>query len=231
MKIFAISDLHLSINNPKPMDIFGPVWSNYLEQIIDSWNEKIKDEDIVLIAGDISWAMILEDAKKDIDFISKLKGKKIIIRGNHDYWWKSITQVRNLLPKNMFALQNDCICIDGYVFCGSRGWQVPEKNVCSVEDKKIYDRELIRMELSLNQAQQKYPNLEKYVLIHYPPFNSKYEDSDFTKLFEKYNVKKVIYGHLHGTECRSQKLVVKNKIEYYLTSCDLVNNELVLIKG
>lgn len=231
MKIFAISDLHLSINSPKPMDIFGPVWSNYLDQIISSWNEKVSEEDIVLIAGDISWAMILSDAKKDLDFISNLKGKKIIIRGNHDYWWKSITQVRNILPQNMFAIQNDCLNIGDFVFCGSRGWQVPEKTFNNLEDKKIFDRELIRMELSLSSADKKFPNLEKYVLIHYPPFNSKYEDSEFTKLFEKYNVKKVIYGHLHGRDCRSQKLIVKNGIEYHLTSCDLVNNNLVLIEG
>ena len=109
MKVFAISDLHLSVNNPKPMDIFGPAWENYIEKIFVDWREKVGEEDLVLLAGDFSWAMKLENTKEDFALLSSLPGKKIIIRGNHDYWWKSISAVRAFLPQNFYAIQNDAI--------------------------------------------------------------------------------------------------------------------------
>ena len=150
MKVYAISDLHLSINNPKPMDIFGENWDNYVDLIVKNWNRKVKENDIVLIAGDISWAMKFEDVLNDLDYISKLKGKKVLLKGNHDYWWHSISNLRNALPANMYAIQNDAIKIDNIVICGSRGWIAPEDNKFkSDEDEKLYKRELIRMELSL----------------------------------------------------------------------------------
>ena len=149
MKVFAISDLHLSINNPKPMDIFGPVWQGYLDKIFEDWKAKVSDEDLVLLAGDFSWAMKLEDTKEDFALLSSLPGKKIIIRGNHDYWWKSISAVRAFLPQNFYAIQNDAIKFGDIVVCGTRGWMVPERNSeQSEENKKIYDREVIRLELT-----------------------------------------------------------------------------------
>lgn len=230
MKIFAISDLHLSINTNKPMNIFGPVWQDHFAVISKDWLSKVKDDDIVLIAGDISWGMKLEEAIEDIKEIAKLSGKKIFIRGNHDYWWKSISAVRQSLPKDIFALQNDAIKFDNYIICGTRGWTVPEGSEQSVEDKKIFDREVIRLELSLKSAEKLRQNKEKLVcMIHYPPFNSKLEDSEFTKLMEKYNVDVVVYGHLHGKSGRTLNYVQKNGIDYYLTSCDKVNNTLVTI--
>lgn len=232
MKIYAISDLHLSINNPKPMNIFGPVWDNYINTIITDWKEKVTDEDVVLIPGDISWAMKFEDAKPDIEFISNLPGKKIMIRGNHDYWWKSISSVRTLLNKNFYALQNDHITIGEYIFCGTRGWQVPEK-IQSKEDEKIFKREVLRLGLSLQSAkkeQEKLKGTKIICLIHFPPFNSRFQESEFTKLFNKYSVDAVIYGHLHGNCSRSEKLIKIKNIPYYLTSCDQVDNKLVEIK-
>lgn len=232
MKIYSISDLHLSINNPKPMDIFGPAWDNYLPTIMNDWEKKVCDEDVVLIAGDISWAMKFEDAKPDINLIASLPGKKIIIRGNHDYWWKSISAVRGLLPDNFYALQNDHVSIDKYIFCGTRGWQVPER-FQSKEDEKIYKRELMRLELSLQSAKKEQELMESdskiICLIHYPPFNSRYKESEFTKLFDKYGVNSVVYGHIHGNKSRSQKLVKINNISYYLTSCDQIDNNLIEI--
>lgn len=228
MKIFAISDLHLSINNPKPMNIFGPTWDNYLDTIRNDWQKKVKDNDIVVIAGDTSWAMTLENAIVDLNYISNLgKGKKIIIRGNHDYWWNTISKVRASLPQDMFALQNDSIKIGKYVFCGSRGWILPELKPLDEQDQKIVDRETIRLEMSLKSAQQQKQEGDEIICImHYPPFNSKREDSPFTKLIEKYGVKKVIYGHLHGTS-KSDLVVNKNGVKYFLTSCDKVNNLLI----
>ena len=117
MKVFSISDLHLSINNPKPMNIFGPVWNNYLEEIFENWDKQISSEDIVLIAGDISWAMRLDDAVPDIQLISRLKGRKVFLRGNHDYWWHSISAIRKILPPDMYAVQNDCVRIDNCLIC------------------------------------------------------------------------------------------------------------------
>lgn len=231
MKVFAISDLHLSISTPKPMDVFGGAWENYLEKIVEDWNNKVTNDDIVLIAGDISWAMKLEDALLDLQWISKLKGKKILIRGNHDYWWKSVSGIRSLLPDSMYILQNDSLVLNNIIFCGTRGWAVPEYMTQQNEDdKKIYNRELLRLELSLKSAKQKQKNNEPIIaLIHYPPFNSRLEDSEFTKLFEQYGVTKVIYGHLHGKDARVVLHHTKNNVEYYLTSCDKLNNKLIQI--
>ena len=231
MKIFAISDLHLSINSDKPMNIFGPVWDGYLDKIKNSWS-CVKDDDVVLIAGDHSWAMKMADALPDLDYIAGLgKGHKIIIKGNHDYWWSSISALRKELPLGMYALQNDAVKIGDYIFCGSRGWTVPEQAHKTADDEKIYKREAIRLELSLQDAKRIQTNNEKIiVLMHYPPFNSKLEDSDFTKLFEKYEIETVVYGHLHSYDKKQQLITYKNNVKYYLTSCDLVGNELIEIK-
>ena len=190
MKVFAISDLHLSINNPKPMDIFGPVWDGYLDKIFSDWKEKVSEEDLILIAGDFSWAMKLEETKEDFNLLKDLPGKKVIIRGNHDYWWKSISAVRAILPPNFYAVQNDALKFDNIIVCGTRGWMVPEKNVIMTpENKKIYDREVIRLELTLQSAEKLRKEGDKVIcMIHYPPTNFARDDSDFTSLIEKYKV-------------------------------------------
>ena len=230
MKVFSISDLHLSTTSNKPMNIFGPVWEGHFEQICEDWKEKVGNDDIVLIAGDISWAMKLEDAEKDLLLISNLSGKKVIIRGNHDYWWKSLQAIRSVLPSDVFVVQNDCVKIGHYIICGTRGWAVSEDGVYSEEDKKIYDRELIRLELSLQSAVKVRNENDKLIcMIHFPPFNSKREESGFTKLIEKYGVDKVVYGHLHGKHVKADKIVILNNVEYILTSCDQVENKLVEI--
>lgn len=230
MKIFAIGDLHLSTNVEKPMDIFGPGWENHFERICNDWNEKVSENDLVLIPGDISWGMYLEEAQADLDLIASLKGKKIITRGNHDYWWKSITAVRSALKPNLYALQNDAIRFDGVVVCGTRGWTVPEKDFKNEEDEKIYKRELIRLELGLQALEKLYVEGDKrIVMIHYPPFNAKMLPSDFTRLCEKYKIDYVVYGHLHGKNCRCKLKLVQNNVTYLLTSCDQVNCEIVSV--
>lgn len=232
MKVYAISDLHLSINSNKPMNIFGPVWDGYLEKIEESWKEKgVTDDDIVLIAGDLSWAMKLNDAIADLEYISQMgKGKKVVIRGNHDYWWSSISALRGVLPYGMYALQNDAVKIGDYIICGTRGWTVPEVAHKTPEDEKIYKREVIRLELSLQDAKRLQTNNETIIcMMHYPPFNSKLEDSDYTQLFEKYGISTVVYGHLHSYDKKQKLVVTKNGVTYYLTSCDLVNNQLIRI--
>lgn len=231
MKLFAISDLHISTNTDKPMDVFGGNWVNYLEKIKADWSNKVTDEDVVLIGGDISWAMDIEDAEKDLLSFAHLNGKKVIIKGNHDYWWSGITKVRDILPDNFFALQNDSLRFDGVVICGSRCWSVPGAPDFGEHDMKIYRRETERLRLSLNSANKLKQEGDKLVaLIHYPPFNVKRENSAFTDVFEEYGVDTVVYGHLHGKNVRADKVVVKNGITYYLTSCDQVENKLVEIK-
>ena len=226
MRIFALSDLHLSINNPKPMDIFGPAWDNYVDKVKENWNNIITNDDVVIVGGDISWAMYLLDAVPDFEFIRTLNGKIVFVRGNHDYWWKSISAVRSVLPTEMYAIQNDSIKFDNIIICGTRGWTVPENQTHKTEeDEKIYNRELIRLKLALESAKSKQLQGDKIIcVLHYPPFNSKYEDSDFTKLIEEYGVKNVVYGHLHGKDCRAELKKIKNGVTYYLTSCDLVGN-------
>lgn len=231
MKIYAISDLHMAVSVEKPMDIFGGNWVGYMDKIIADWQQKVTDEDLVLIGGDISWAMYIQDAKKDLETIKDLPGKKILIKGNHDYWWSGITKVRDMIPENFFALQNDSLKFDKYVICGSRCWSVPGSPDFKEQDMKIYLRETERLKLSLKKASELREEGDKLIaLIHYPPFNVKREDSNFTKLFEEYGVDVVIYGHLHGKNVRSDKLFVKNGIKYYLTSCDQTENKLLEIE-
>ena len=231
MKIFAISDLHMSNANSKPMDIFGVKWVDYIDKIKADWTLKVTDEDLVLIGGDISWAMDLPDALIDIFSLENLPGKKVIVRGNHDYWWKSISRVRQGLPKGFYALQNDSLKFGNVILCGSRAWCVEGSPDFKEQDRKIYLREVERLRLALKSAEKiKQDGDEIYCLIHFPPFNVRRENSLFTQLFEEYGVKKVIYGHLHGKDSRADLKVLKNGVEYYLTSCDLVDNKLVLIK-
>ncbi len=232
MKVFAISDLHLCLSGAKPMDIFGGAWENYLEEIKTDWNQKVSNEDIVLMAGDMSWALKLEEATKDLEYLESLNGKKIIVRGNHDYWWKSISALRKELPKSIYPLQNDAIKHENYIFCGTRGWNLPEPNKpYTEEDEKLYKREAIRLELSLMSAKAlKTKENDKIIcLIHYPPFNSKLDENEFTKLLQKYDVNKVVYGHLHGKNSRAINYININGIDYFLTSCDKLNNKLIQI--
>lgn len=231
MKIFAISDLHISTNTNKPMDVFGGNWVGYLEKIYAEWESKVSDDDLVLIAGDISWAMSIDDAVKDISTFAALKGKKIIIKGNHDYWWSGIGKVRDSLPESVYALQNDSVKIGDVVICGSRGWTVPGAPDFTEQDMKLYKRETERLRLSLSSAKKLAENGEKIIaMIHYPPFNVRRESSAYTDIFEEFGVDSVIYGHLHGKDVRADKFLIKNGIKYYLTSCDLVDNKLTEIK-
>ena len=231
MKIFAISDLHLSVNNSKPMDIFGPVWDGYLDKIFSQWKNLVSSDDLVLMAGDLSWAMKLEEVVPDIDLLKNLPGKKIIIRGNHDYWWKSISSLRALLPTDFYAIQNDALKFDNVIVCGTRGWKGVEKYPTLLdEDKKIFHREVLRLGMTLENASKLRQEGDKLVcMIHYPPVDIFRNDSPFSELIKKYKVDAVIYGHLHGQKGLTTYFE-KDGIPYYLTSCDIVENNLTEIK-
>ena len=227
MKVFAISDLHLAGMSNKPMNVFGSIWDNYVDKIAKSWDELVSEDDVVLLAGDLSWAMRMEDVREDIEFTSKMRGKKVLLKGNHDYWWQTITKVRNILPNDMYAVQNDCIRIGNLLICGSRGWTCPNSVDFSADDKKLYLRESERLNLSLMEMDKMRKEGDVVVgMMHYPPFNVKRENSNFTEIFEKYGVKHVVYGHLHGKDSLTTKKFIKNDVNYYLTSCDLAGFEL-----
>jgi len=230
-KVYAISDPHLSANADKPMDIFGPNWDNHWQKIKEDWVKHVKEDDLVLVPGDISWAMYLEEAKDDLNAIGALPGKKVILRGNHDYWWKSISAVRSILPEDMFAVQNDVVRFDDVLVCGTRGWTVPEYKHKTAEDEKIFKREVLRLELSLKNMQAERKEGDFVIAItHYPPINARRAVSEFALLFEQYKVDAVVYGHLHGSDSRTELYFERNGIKYYLTSCDLVDHKMTLIR-
>lgn len=222
MALYTISDLHLGFNVEKPMDIFGDKWKNHSEKIRENWINKITDEDMVLIAGDISWSLKEQDSKYDLDWINELPGKKIISKGNHDYWWGSISKL-NAMYENTKFLQNNFYVYEDYAICGTRGWMCPAGDKYTTKDEKIYNREQIRLRLSLEAAKKK--GFEKIiVMLHYPPTNEKFEESEFTKIIKEYAVERVIYGHLHGPVLLGNVLNgYLDGIEYILSSSDYID--------
>lgn len=226
--IYAISDLHLDYTKEKNMDVFGDNWQDYEERILKNW-DIISDDDLVLIAGDVSWAMRLEDAKIDLDRIDILKGRKLILKGNHDYWWTSLNKVREMNFNTIEFLQNDAFIYNGVKICGTRGWISRDDKDFSEHDEKIFKRELLRMELSLQKKlDQEYS--QTIVMMHYPPFDKNNNPNEFEELFKKYDVSKVIYGHIHGKYAFFMPEGVINGIEYFCTSADKLEFKPVLIK-
>ncbi len=216
MRLFAIADLHLPGGKNKPMDVFGRHWEGHFEKICASWREKVTGEDIVLLPGDLSWAMQMEEAMADLRRIGALPGRKILLRGNHDYWWGSIGRLREQLPPGMYALQNDALSLDGWTFAGSRGWTHPDGR--NMEDRKIYDRELIRLGMSLDRARSLGGRL--VVMCHYPPLDENHRDTPVSLLIREYRPTDVVYGHLHGASLRSAFNGEKDGIRYHCVSCD-----------
>jgi predicted phosphohydrolase len=226
MSIFVIGDLHLSFSTDKPMDIFGDNWKDHYKKIKKDWIEKVKEDDLILIAGDTSWAINLEEADIDFKWIDNLPGKKIVIKGNHDYWWTTLKKMNGLYDSIKF-INNNYYEYNGIGICGSRGWICPRDAEFTEHDTKIYNREVNRMETSIKKA--KAAGIEEIlVMMHYPPTNDKHEESKFTELFDKEKIKNVFYGHLH-TEL-SFKAGIKgkyNETNYYLTSCDYLKFKLL----
>jgi len=197
MALYAIGDLHLSFSTDKPMDVFGPQWNKHYEKIQKNWIEYVSTDDTVLIPGDISWAMHLRDAKEDLDWIMKLPGRKILLRGNHDYWWTSLKKMNSAYPDHIF-LQNNHASYNEFAICGTRGWICPNGLAGEGRDNKIYQREITRFEMSLKSAKDE--GWKRIIaMLHYPPTNEKFESSGFTELIKEYGVETVLYGHLHNS--------------------------------
>ena len=228
MRIFAIGDLHLSSSINKPMNIFGDNWENHDKKIFDYWIDNVDDEDVVFVVGDISWATKIDDAKMDLDIIEKMPGKKIFIRGNHDYWWSTATALNKLYSNSdkMVFMNTNYIRLDKYAVCGTRGWKTPLDERFEEKDNSIYIREAKRLELSLEQAKK--DGCEDFiVLLHYPPSNSNYDDTLFLDVIKKYKPKCVIYGHIHGEESFPFGINGKfDEVDYHLVSCDFLDFKL-----
>ena len=200
------------------MTIFGEHWNDHWHRIKASWLSLVSAEDTVILCGDISWAMHLDDALADLNEIADLPGKKIVLRGNHDYWWSALGKVRAALPNGCFALQNDCFTIDNISVCGSRGWVCPGSSAYSeTKDRAIYERELIRLRMSLNRLPE---GTVRILMLHFPPFNEKRQDSGFTQLAEEYGINYLIYAHLHNKACLGAFEGERNGIQYSLCSAD-----------
>ncbi len=230
MNIYAISDLHLSNTADKPMDIFGGNWDNHFEKIKADWLATVAPDDVVLIAGDTSWAMKLQDALVDLQAIAPLPGKKVFVRGNHDYWWNGISKLRAAAPENCYFLQTDALKIENVVLVGSRGWTCLGSSDYTEQDEKLYLREGERFRLALAEGDKLCAEGDKkLVLMHYPPFNVKQEDTHFTQMFEEHGVEKVVFGHIHGAAYFPLK-TEKNGVEYILTSCDKLHFKLLKIQ-
>ena len=233
MSIYAISDLHLSFGDNKPMDIFGETWENHAEKIKENWIKKVKQDDLVLLPGDFSWAMYLEDTYKDFGYLNTLPGKKLLLKGNHDYWWTTLKKMRTYLEENNFKdidfVYNNSYLYDDKIIVGTRGWQDDNNK----DDKKIIKRENLRLELSIQDGIKKYGEQKEIIVcMHYPPFN-KYEEKEmnFIKTMKKYNVTTCIYGHLHGENAHKEaKQGIIEGIDFKLVSSDYTKFDLELIK-
>lgn len=226
MRLFAIGDLHLSGGQDKPMDIFGERWVDHAERIFSSWRASVLEDDCVLLPGDFCWAMQLDDALGSIAEVAALQGKKVLTRGNHDYWWASPTKMRERFPESVKLIQNDALDLGSVIVCGTRGWNMPGAADYTEKDGKIYLRELMRLEMSLNAAmrlREREGDKPIVVMLHFPPLLENGSDTGFTELLERFPVESVVYGHLHAQSCRLGFEGKKNGINYFLCSADHID--------
>lgn len=231
MSIYAISDLHLSLSIDKPMDVFGSKWENYIERLRENWQAKIGEDDTVLIPGDISWATYLEQVYNDFEFINSLNGRKILLKGNHDYWWSTLNKLKQYTEEQKFEsiefLHNTAIMAENYAICGTRGWNLPKINT-SEDDLKIFHREKLRLINSLEDA-KKHSADEIIVCMHYPPVESGNDNRDFINIMKEYNVKTCIYGHLHDKSHKNAIVGDFSGIKLKLVSADYLKFNPILL--
>ena len=234
MAIYTIGDLHLAFKENKPMDIFGENWKNHEKKIKQSWVKQVTNDDLVVLPGDFSWAMHLEDTDMDFEYLNSMPGKKLMLKGNHDYWWGTLSKMRKYLQENNYNnidfVYNNSYKFENYIIAGTRGWNITEDE----EDKKIYNREIQRLELSLKDAIRKKHNQEEIIVfMHYPPITNtniaKNKETEFIKLMQKYDIKRCYYGHLHGSSIKDAVEGQYFGINFKLVSCDGLNFEVLNI--
>lgn len=221
MALYAIGDTHLSLSSNKPMDIFGPRWENYVEKIKQGFSE-LNEDDLTIICGDISWGMSLEETREDFKFIDALPGKKIVLKGNHDYWWSTASKAKRFFADNgidsIDILNNNCFFWGDYAICGTRGWFYEEEKG-GEHDAKIMRREIMRLETSLKAAGER----KKLVFLHYPPLFLSYRCEEILELLKQHEVRLCCYGHIHGKGCSLAFNGWTGGTEYKLVSADFVN--------
>lgn len=223
MALYTIADLHLPIGIDKPMDIFGGKWENYVKRLEDNWRSIVEEKDTVVIPGDISWATYLEESIPDFDFLESLPGRKIIMKGNHDYWWTTMSKLKKFVAENNYKtiefMQNNSFMHNDIALCGTRGWSYIGQGEATEENVRIYERELGRLELSIQSA---LPNNPKKIIVffHYPPVTLENKDNGFVDIMKKYNVELCVYGHLHSAGHKNAVCGVYDNIKYMLVSCD-----------
>ncbi len=223
MRLFAISDLHLSLGVDKPMDIFGPQWVGHAERIRAAWDARVGPDDWVLCGGDTSWGLNLAEAQPDLDWLGARPGRKVLIKGNHCTWWTSLTKVRQALHASVIPLQNDAVRLDdGTVVVGARLWDPPDAPWAEPGAAKIFRREIERLKLSI-AAGEKLGGDRRIALVHYPPRYSDGRVTEAVPLLEAFGVSICIYGHLHGKDHKHGFQGEAGGIRYYLTSCDAID--------
>ena len=221
MALYAIGDLHLGFSVDKPMDVFGDKWTNHTEKLREGFST-LTDEDLCILCGDLSWAMSLEQAAEDFRFIHSLPGKKIVLKGNHDFWWTTATKAKTFFAAqgidSIDILNNNCFFYGDYALCGTRGWFYEEETGIE-HDKKIMRREVMRLEASLNAAGDR----KKLVFLHYPPVYQQYECPEILALLKEHQVRLCVYGHIHGRGCQFAFHGWRDGTEYRLVSADSVD--------
>lgn len=222
MSLFAIGDLHLSLGGEKPMDVFGGRWQDYTEKIVKGFGAVVGEEDTTVLCGDLTWGMDMDAALEDFKFIHRLPGKKIILKGNHDYWWSTASKAKKFFAENQIdsidILHNNFFEYEDIAICGTRGWFYEEERGDG-HDKKILARECLRLEASLKAACER----EKYAFLHYPPKYQGYECPEILKLLSDYSVKMCCYGHIHSKGCASAFNGELNGTVFRLVSADYLD--------
>lgn len=232
MAVYAISDLHLPLGVDKPMDVFGKSWENYVYKLEQNWKSTITENDCVVLPGDFCWAINLEEARKDFEFLNALPGIKVLLKGNHDYWWDTLAKAERFMQENNYEnihfLQNTCFVHEDVAICGTRFWQSPAFEHLSAQDLKIYQREIGRVEFSL-QAAQNADAKTKVFFVHYPPIVNGAEDAAFGDLMRRYGIEDVYYGHLHSVSQKYERVQAVNGVRYHLISCNCIEFSPVLV--
>lgn len=224
MKVFAIGDLHLAGGTGKTMDRFGEHWRDHDRKIFDSWARIVREEDLVLVVGDTSWAMRLDDAMPDLERIGQMPGLKLLVKGNHDYWWQSKSKMTRVLHPSIKVLQASSIIVNRIAVVGTRGWTCPNESHFEEQDARVYERELGRLRTALASLHGHEKEFDELIVaLHYPPTNAAHETSGFTEVIDEHGADICVYGHLHGDDIRTALTGLRSRTTYFLVSADAAN--------
>jgi predicted phosphohydrolase len=224
MRVFAIGDLHLAGGTGKTMDRFGEHWRGHDQKIFEAWERDVSNDDLVLIVGDTSWAMRLQEALPDLDRVGQMPGLKLLLKGNHDYWWDSRSKMSRMLHSSITILQGSSIIVNRIAVAGTRGWVCPTDSNFDEKDSKIYEREIRRLRSALSTLKGRESEFDALIVaLHYPPLSGVHEPSGFTELIDEYQANVCVYGHLHGEDIRMALTGLRGKTKYCLVSADAAN--------